>query len=68
MRVAFFTVQLLDGFETTTDNVNGLLPTLITESGFDEVAETGSYMTMLGTMSLYRGRKPGVWGVPILAK
>ncbi len=60
MWTAFFVVRLLGGFDTTSDNVNGLLPKLVAESGFDDVTETESYMTMLGTMSLYKARKPGV--------
>ena len=53
MRTAFLLVQLLDGFDTTSDNVNGLLPTLIAGSGFDDVTETASYMTMLGNIIEY---------------
>lgn len=63
MRTAFLLVQLLDGFDTTSDNVNGLLPTLIAGSGFDDVTETASYMTMLGTMSLFKALKPGAESV-----
>ena len=37
MRVAFLAIQLLDGFSTTTDNVRGLLPTLMTDAGFRAV-------------------------------
>ncbi|MBI3476345.1 MAG: class I SAM-dependent methyltransferase [Acidobacteria bacterium] len=58
MRVAFVGVQLLDGFATTTDNVRGLLPDLLGLAGFEEVQTTNSYVTILGTLSLYRARKP----------
>lgn len=57
MRAAFLLVQLLDGFETTTDNVNGLLPALVEEAGFVEVEETRRLVTVFGTLSLYRARK-----------
>lgn len=57
MRVAFLAVQLLDGFETTTDSVRGRLPSLIARSGFADVAETQRLRTPLGTMSLYRARR-----------
>ncbi|PTU30379.1 class I SAM-dependent methyltransferase [Stenotrophobium rhamnosiphilum] len=57
MRVAFFGIQLLDGFVTTADNVRGLLPTLMLEAGFVDVCETERYSTVFGTMSLYRARK-----------
>ena len=55
-------VQLLDGFETTADNFNGLLPRLITElikeAGFESVEETKSYNTFFGTIRLYKSHKP----------
>ncbi len=54
MRVAFVGVQLLDGFETTTENVRrGLVPVL-QDAGFGSVAETHREMTLFGTLSLYR--------------
>jgi len=58
MRAAFLGIQLLDGFTTTADNVNGLLPTLIQKAGFEDVCETQRFSTIFGTMSLYRARKP----------
>lgn len=58
MRVAFLAIQLLDGFETTTDNVRGLLPTYMTEAGFRGVEETHRETTVFGTLSLYRGVAP----------
>lgn len=58
MRVAFFAVQLLDGFETTRDNVEGKLPNMLTEAGFADVRETHRVMTVFGTLSLYQARKP----------
>mgnify|MGYP000855398230 CR=1 FL=1 len=58
MRVAFLSVQLLDGFRTTTDNVRGRLPALITEAGFADVAETHRARTLFGTLSLYRAVRP----------
>ena len=59
MRSVFLLVQILDGFETTADNVNGLLPALMDEVGFENVRETAQYATMFGSLSLYRTRKPG---------
>lgn len=58
MRSAFFLVQLLDGFKTTTDNVNGLLPEFFNQAGFLDVRETARYETMFGAMALYQARKP----------
>ena len=57
MRLAFYQVQLLDGFSTTTDNVKGLLPIYLNEAGFKDVRETKTYNTVFGTLSLYRARK-----------
>ena len=58
MRVAFLGVQLLDGFETTTANVRGLLPMYITRAGFERVEETTRFRTPLGSISLYRAVRP----------
>jgi ubiquinone/menaquinone biosynthesis C-methylase UbiE len=57
MRLAFLPVQLLDGFETTSDSVQGLLEPLMREVGFVEVAETHRERTLFGTLSLYRARQ-----------
>lgn len=54
MRIAFLGVQLLDGFQTTSDNVHGCLISLMQEAGFTSVAETHHAMTPFGTLSLYR--------------
>ncbi len=58
MRTAFLGVQLLDGFETTTDNVRGVLPRLIEQAGFESVQETRREATIFGTLSLYRAVAP----------
>lgn len=58
LRLAFFLVQLLDGFKTTTDNVNGLLPDFFSKAGLEDVQQTAHYSTIFGTMSLYKARKP----------
>lgn len=54
MRAAFLSVQLLDGFANTNDNVQGRLPALIREAGFVDVREMGHEMTLFGSLSLYR--------------
>jgi len=56
-RFAFYLVQMLDGFKTTNDNVNGLLPLFIEQSGFQQVTETGFINTKIGTYSYYKGIK-----------
>jgi len=58
MRALFFSVQLLDGFAPTRDNVEGRLTNLFSEAGFAEVLATRTFNTVLGTMTLYRARKP----------
>ena len=54
MRALFFTVQLLDGFETTRDSVTGALPELLRAAGNDRVEETAKFDTPLGTIRLFR--------------
>lgn len=55
MRGLFYGIQMLDGFETTADNVAGFLPEFMRGAGFREVEETRRFATMFGTISLYRG-------------
>lgn len=57
-RLAFLSVQLLDGFETTQDSVKGILPGLMEQAGFTAVEETRRDRTLYGTHSLYRGQRP----------
>lgn len=58
MRAAFLVVQLLDGFATTTDNVQGRIPLMLRGAGFAEVHELERLRTVYGTLSLYRGERP----------
>lgn len=55
MRAAFVIVQLIDGFATTTDNVQGRLPDFMREAGFTDARESQRLRTPLGTIALYRG-------------
>lgn len=57
MRVAFYAVQIFDGFKTTNDNVNGLLPKYIEKAGFKKVAVTDFINTTIGTYSYYGATK-----------
>lgn len=50
-------IQLLDGFETTDDNFNGLIPQLMKEAGYEEIEETHHYNTLYGMIRLHRSRK-----------
>ncbi|MBM4388390.1 MAG: methyltransferase domain-containing protein, partial [Deltaproteobacteria bacterium] len=58
MRTLFYTVQLIDGFEYTRENVQGRLPVLFSEGGFTDVRTRREFQTVLGTMTLYSGKKP----------
>ena len=55
-RLWFYSVQLLDGFETTGDNVQNLLPQAIKDT-FSEAEETTHFKTMFGTVRLIKARK-----------
>jgi len=43
--------------EETRDNIDGLLPEMFQKAGFEKVEETARFMTIFGTLSLYRARK-----------
>jgi len=41
-----------------TDNLDGRLPALCKQAGFEEACESTRFSTLFGTLSLYRARKP----------
>jgi ubiquinone/menaquinone biosynthesis C-methylase UbiE len=57
LRIMFYAVQLLDGFESTRDNVEGRLPQFFTEAGFHRAALVNEVATILGTIGLYSAVK-----------
>lgn len=57
-RLQFYSVQFLDGFETTSDNVKGKLPVLARGAGFDDFKQIAKERTLYGVLSYYRGRRP----------
>ncbi len=57
MRLGYGLVQIIDGFETTADNVRGLIPAYIEEAGFHDVREADFINTSLGTFSYYKAVK-----------
>jgi ubiquinone/menaquinone biosynthesis C-methylase UbiE len=57
MRGLFRIVQFVDGFEDTQPNADGILPRLMVEAGFADVAETTVIPTATGSISLYRATK-----------
>ena len=58
MRGLFYFIQLLDGFRTTQDNVEGRLIELFEQAGFENVTSTRSFSTIFGTMTLYKAVRP----------
>jgi SAM-dependent methyltransferase len=52
------TVRLIDGLEQTRDNAAGALPAIFEAGGLDQVTETDRLRTVLGSLALYRARKP----------
>lgn len=57
LRAGFFLVQLLDGFETTRSNAQGLVPGLIEEAGFLKLHEANHMVTPLGRITYWSARK-----------
>jgi ubiquinone/menaquinone biosynthesis C-methylase UbiE len=58
MRAAFLGVQLVEGFETTRDSVEGSLPSLCAAAGFAGAGWTSHLSTVFGTISLLSAGKP----------
>lgn len=58
MAAAFLGIRLLDGFENTADNVRGELPRIFEEAGLKRAEQTDRLRTGLGTLALYRARRP----------
>lgn len=54
MRKRFRLVQHGDGFDNTEPNAQGVLPELMAEVGFSDVAETHVFETVSGSISIYR--------------
>lgn len=57
MRGAFYLIQLLDGFRSTRDNVDGKLMELFSDAGFRDVSEKLTFSTLFGTVATYRAVK-----------
>jgi ubiquinone/menaquinone biosynthesis C-methylase UbiE len=55
-RLLFLIVQCLDGFNTTQDSVDGVLPSIIEEAGFTDIENRNSLPTSLGTIRLYQAK------------
>lgn len=57
MRTLFRQVQQLDGYESTQPNADGMLPTLIEESGFTDLIEARVISTPTGSISIYTANR-----------
>jgi len=49
---------LIRRLEAAADNVQGLLPAMLREAGFDQVDVTRRFTTIFGSLSLYRAWRP----------
>lgn len=58
MRMLFYSIQLLDGFESTADHALGRLPDLMREAGFDNIVKGFHWETPFGTLVLWCATKP----------
>lgn len=58
-RLLFYSIQWLDGFETTRDNVAGGLPQMFATGGLVDVRQRGAVETVFGTLALYSAQRPG---------
>lgn len=58
MKAASMIVQMFDGRKTTEDNIQGFLPRMLLNAGFEDVRESKHYSTIFGTLSLYSAVKP----------
>lgn len=54
MRLLFHIVQLLDGYKTTSANVEGRLPDMMLSSGFRDVQIINYFNTLLGTIQIFK--------------
>jgi SAM-dependent methyltransferase len=62
MTALFLGVRAFDGFDVTADNARGALPELFEQAGLADVEIRGELRAPLGTLALYRGRKPARTG------
>ena len=58
-RYSSILARVLHRGENLRDNIEGRIPSIMSESGFAQSAEVGHRDTVLGTISYYRAIKPG---------
>jgi ubiquinone/menaquinone biosynthesis C-methylase UbiE len=54
-----FVSPLVRRFEPIGGNLDGLLPRILGDAGFEHVEEAGRIATLFGTLSIVSGRRPG---------
>lgn len=57
MRLLFFSIQILDGFETTKDNINGSMMVYMSVSNFKDINFHSPFNTVFGTLAVHSGIK-----------
>lgn len=55
--LAKFVSFIMRRLEETADNIDGLLPKMLTNAGFAEIEKTHDFSTIFGTMSLFRASR-----------
>lgn len=53
-RFLFHIVQILDGYETTSANVEGRIPNLLRFNGFNNIQITDNFSSLLGTIQIFK--------------
>lgn len=56
--LAYLISLVVRNFEQVADNIQGLLPILLGRAGFTFIEETTHFMTIAGTLTLYKAQKP----------
>ena len=51
MRLLFYGLQLFDGFDTTSTNVQGLISNMLYNGGFRQITQTSRVNTLFGTLA-----------------
>ncbi|MBJ6126941.1 class I SAM-dependent methyltransferase [Microvirga splendida] len=57
MRLAYLPVQVFDGFSNTRDNLQGLLPELMQQTGFEDIRQVHRRRTIFGNLTFLHGMK-----------
>jgi hypothetical protein len=56
--VAALIARVVRRLEQVADNIDGRLPAMLRAAGFAEVESLATTMTIVGTLTYYRARKP----------